>query len=170
MQKQEAARIRSRRRSQAPAAKWSTRDLSIALRSSRARAHDGGAGSGCLGMAAPGAHQAFSACGRVEEVCTSPAVYPFRIWFHVDAKGMPRPSPFQPPAVEVIWQFVGAGGATQNGQLRDPAAAYAGDGQPLAPNFGQVLHITAPTSGQLWLTLALADPANRRGCDLPRPD
>ncbi|HEX2282628.1 MAG TPA: DUF4157 domain-containing protein, partial [Thermomicrobiales bacterium] len=106
---------------QAPSGRWSTRDLSIALRSSKARTHEGGTGSGCMGFARPGSLQAFSACGRIEEFCATPAVYPFRVWFHVDSRGLPRPQPFRSPAVEVIWQFTGVTGATQNGRLRDAA-------------------------------------------------
>jgi hypothetical protein len=143
---------------QVPAARWSPRELSITLRSSRARAHDGGTGSGCSGLAAPGIQQAFSACGRVEDFCATPARYPFRFWFHVDTQGLPRPQPFRPPAVELAWQFVDERGAAQSGHERDTAPAYNGDGQPLAPSFGQFLTVSAPSSGQLWLTLALADP------------
>ncbi|MDF3037655.1 MAG: hypothetical protein K0Q71_361 [Thermomicrobiales bacterium] len=148
---------------QAPAGGWSTADLSVAVRSSKARTHEGGAGSGCLGLAGPGNTQAFSACGRVEEFCATPAVYPFRVWFHVDSQGMPRPQPFRMPTVEVIWQFVGANGASQNGQLKDAAPRYAGDGRPLAPSFGEDLRISAASGGQLWLTAALADPDSGAG-------
>jgi hypothetical protein len=148
---------------QTPSAGWSTADLSIAVRSSKARTHEGGVGSGCLGFASSGNAQAFSACGRVEEFCATPAVYPFRVWFHVDSQGMPRPQPFRMPTVEVIWQFVGANGASQNGQLKDVAPKYAGDGRPLAPSFGEDLRISAASSGQLWLTAALADPDSGAG-------
>lgn len=148
---------------QAPSGGWSTADLSVAVRSSKARTHEGGAGTGCLGFASSGGHQAFSACGRVEEFCATPAVYPFRVWFHVDSQGMPRPRPFRMPTVEVIWQFVAASGTTQNGQLKDAAPKYAGDGRPLAPSFGEDLRISAASGGQLWLTAALADPDTGAG-------
>lgn len=100
----------------------------------------------------------FSRLGRLEHFCTTPAHYPVRLRFYVDAMAVPRPQPFQPPALAVSVAFTPSGGSPRSiAQVADSAPRYLGPGWPLAPSFGEVFAAGSSSSGALGVVATLND-------------
>jgi hypothetical protein len=101
----------------------------------------------------------FSNLGRLEHFCSTPADYPLRIRFYLDAVAVPRPQPFRPPALSVIADFTPSGGSPRGiANVTDSAPRYAGAGWPLAPAFGEVFAASSSQSGLLSVQASLSDP------------
>ncbi len=100
----------------------------------------------------------FSGRGRVEHFCSTPATYPVRIRFYVDALALPRPTPFRPPSLSVAVAFTPTGGASRPvASGADAAPRYHGPGWPLTPSFGDLFSAVSSASGVLAVTARLAD-------------
>ena len=100
-----------------------------------------------------------STLGRLEHFCTTPADYPLRIRFYVDAVGTPRPQPFRPPALSVVADFTPSGGSPRRiADAADSAPRYPGAGWPLAPAFGELFTASSSQSGVLSVQATMRDP------------
>ena len=101
----------------------------------------------------------FSAQGRVEHFCSTPADYPLRIRFYLDAMAMPRPQPFRPPALAVTADFTPTGGSPRRiANAADSAPRYVGAGWPLAPAFGELFAASSSQGGLLSVRATMNDP------------
>ncbi len=119
----------------------------------------GGRPAGAHGSASSRGVFLFSAMGRLEHFCSTPASYPLQIRFYLDAAGRPRPQPFRAPSLSVVADFTPTGGAPRrvaNGT--DAAPGYAGPGWPLVPAFGELVSARSSQSGSLNVTATMADP------------
>lgn len=127
--------------------------FSINVDSSRAAPRD------AWGMASSRGLFPFSAQGRLEHFCSTPATYPLHIRFYLDSVNIPRPTPFRPPALSVSISFTPTGGTARPvANVADPAPRYPGPGWPLAPAFGERFAAASSGSGALAVTARLADP------------
>jgi hypothetical protein len=101
----------------------------------------------------------FSGMGRLEHFCSTPAAYPLRIRFYLDAAGKARPQPFRPPALTVVADFTPTGGASRTvANAADASPRYDGPGWPLAPSFGEIFAASSSQSGVLSVVATLNDP------------
>jgi hypothetical protein len=136
--------------------RWSPLDLvSITVTSSRS------APTGTMGSASARSIDRFGSAGRIDSFCETPARYPLRFWFHVDAEGVPRSTPFIPPPVSVSLAFTPEHGSapTVSRTESDPRPAYVGPGIPLRTTFGETLWTGSTKSGTLDVAASLADPS-----------
>jgi len=115
---------------------------------------------GAMGVASVRGVGLFSTEAHIASFCVTPASYPLQFWFHVDAEGIPRPSPFTTPAVSVTLAFTPENGRTPTATqaVADPRPAYAGPGAPLVTNFGETLWTGSSGGGILGVAAAMADP------------
>ncbi len=117
----------------------------------------------CVGDASSGVAQSpLSGCGMIEHFCTSPANYPLKVSFFVDADGMARPQPFMPPTVSMALSFVpeGATSPTFTRTATDAAPRYQAPGHPLTPAFGTSFNVPSNGSGQLGTRFDMVDPGS----------
>ncbi|MGC5221184.1 hypothetical protein ACPW96_01155 [Micromonospora sp. DT81.3] len=141
---------------QASGINWIPLDLiSIGVTSSK------GVPRGTMGSASARVIDRFGAAGRIDSFCETPARYPLRFWFHVDADGVPRPTPFIPPRVSVSLAFTPEHGTapTATRTESDPRPTYEGPGIPLRTTFGETLWMGSTKSGTLDVSASLADPS-----------
>jgi hypothetical protein len=137
---------------------WSPTDpgtFSIFVESDKAKP------ASCVGDASSGvAPSPLSACGMIEHFCTSPASYPLKVSFFIDAQNMERPQPFTPPTVSVALSFVPDGATAPNftRSVTDPAPRYQSAGHPLMPSFGTTFNVSSNGSGQLGARFDMVDP------------
>jgi hypothetical protein len=142
---------------QAPMPDWTPTQrgiFSIAVESSKAVPDtcDGYAGSG-MGAGL------FSACGRIEHFCTTPARYPLTIRCYTDSVNIPRPQPFSGPEIRVALDYVpeGSTSPTYSRANVDANPRYQGPGWWLVPSFGTDFTIASNQSGMLRAQVDLTD-------------
>jgi hypothetical protein len=116
-------------------------------------------GTDCLGAADQDGAILYSRCGSpIEPPFCQSARSRFKVTFNVDFKFMPRPQPFKPPTVSVLFQFRTTGGLlTHDVQESDSAPRYIAPGKPLEPKFGQDFPVGTTESGKLAISLKLDD-------------
>jgi hypothetical protein len=117
--------------------------------------------SGCLGYVSQSANGKFSDCGHMEHFCTVPATFGFRIFFHVDYLGVPRPKPFTTPTVSIDLQFVIQEGGVDKvifHQVQtDPHPVYVSPGMPLQTSFGSKFNISTNKNGKFRVKMESLD-------------
>jgi hypothetical protein len=117
--------------------------------------------SGCLGYVSQSANGKFSDCGHMEHFCTVPATFGFRILFHVDYLGVPRPKPFTTPAVSIDLQFVIQEGGVDkvifHQVQNDPHPVYVSPGMPLQTSFGSKFNISTNKNGKFRVKMESLD-------------
>lgn len=102
---------------------------------------------------------ALSSNAHIEHFCSSPGSFPLTIRFYIDSMTLPRPHPFQAPAVSVGFSYVpeGATAPSATRTARDTAPRYHGPGYALAPSFGTAFSFMAHGSGMLNTRAELLD-------------
>jgi hypothetical protein len=119
-------------------------------------------GTDCDGWADQDAMLPYSRCGSPIKApfCRS-AGSRFNVIFRIDLESMPRPQPFKPPAVSVLFRFTPAGGSrgriTHDVNESDSAPRYPGPGKSLEPKFGRDFPFSTTESGKLAVRLTMDD-------------
>jgi hypothetical protein len=97
----------------------------------------------------------------MEHFCTVPATFGFRIFFHVDYLGVPRPKPFTTPTVSIDLQFVIQEGGVDKvifHQVQtDPHPVYVSPGMPLQTSFGSKFNISTNKNGKFRVKMESLD-------------
>lgn len=112
--------------------------------------------STCFGDATPSYQNLFSSrCGSVNQ-CGS--IFVFDILYHVDAEGVPRPTPFSPPKLTLDVKFVDTNGnVVFQKQESDNNPVYRGVGSPLKTTFGTRFTINTANNGEFQVNLKMLD-------------
>jgi hypothetical protein len=118
-------------------------------------------GTDCDGWADQDAMLPYSRCGSPIKApfCRS-AGSRFSVIFRIDLNTMPRPQPFKPPAVSVLFQFRTAGSRgrlTHDVNESDSSPRYPGPGKSLEPKFGRDFPFSTTESGKLAVRLTMDD-------------
>jgi hypothetical protein len=118
--------------------------------------------SECMGFASPSASAKFSECGHMEHFCTIPATFGFRVLFHVDFLGVPRPKPFTAPEVSIDLQFVIQEGGVDkvifHQTQTDAHPVYTTPGAALLTTFGMKFKISTNKNGKFKVIAKMKDP------------
>jgi hypothetical protein len=138
-----------------PPRPWTTETIGITIDATDKKQ------SACMGFAIPSTSSKFSDCGHMEHFCTVPATFAFRIFFHVDYRGVARPAPFTPPTVSIDLQFVTQEGGVdkvifQQSQT-DTHPVYTAPGDALQPSFGTKFNISTSKNGKFKVKLQMTD-------------
>jgi hypothetical protein len=111
----------------------------------------------CFGQAFP--HVTYETdCSPIRPPFCQTARLTFDVHFFIDRADRPRPQPFTPPEVGVLFTFISTSGRRENWiNVTDTAAKYVAPNYPLEPKFGTKFPITVTQNGSLIIHLIMKD-------------